>query len=199
MDIKQYISSGIVEDYCLGMLENAEALQVEQAAATYPEIKKEITAFQETLEKYAMLMAENPLPGLKNNMFDTLDNLAKEKTLSVNNLPLLNKYSDYRKWLKLVKPMLPEKLEEEIFIKVLRNKGGIVQSVIWLKNEYPDEVHEHLKESLIVLEGECECHIGDKVLKLGPGDYIDIPLYYHHDVKVVKGPVLGIVQTVKVA
>jgi mannose-6-phosphate isomerase-like protein (cupin superfamily) len=65
--------------------------------------------------------------------------------------------------------------------------------------DYPDEVHDDLLECFIVLEGECECYIGDDVIHLGPGGFIDIPLYTHHDVKVIKGPVLAIVQRLKVA
>jgi len=199
MDIKSYISSGVLEDYCLGVLDNEEAARVEQIAAMHPEIKTEITAFQKALEKYAMAVAEYPTPGFKNNLFNKLDNLAKENSLSLGNLPLLDKFSDHRNWLKLVKPMLPASLEEEMFIKILRHEGEVVQSIVWIKNEYPDEVHEHLKECFIVLEGECECHIGNKVIKLGPGGFLDIPLYEHHDVKVINGPVLAVVQRLKVA
>ncbi|MEP6845942.1 MAG: hypothetical protein ABI861_08055 [Panacibacter sp.] len=104
-----------------------------------------------------------------------------------------------KKWFGLVKPMLPATLEEEMFIKILRNDKQVMQSIVWLKNEYPDEVHDNLKECFIVLEGECECHIGGKVIKLGPGGFLDIPLYQHLDVVVTKGPVLAVVQRLKVA
>jgi mannose-6-phosphate isomerase-like protein (cupin superfamily) len=199
MDIKSYISSGILEDYCLGVLNDAETAQVDQLACMHPEIRTEIAAFQNALEQYAVAVAEYPSPRLKNNLFDILDNLAKEYSLSAENLPLLSKYSDHKNWLKLVKPMLPASLEEEMLIKILRNDEEALQSIVWLKNEYPDEVHDNLKECFIVLEGECECHIGSKVIKLGPGDFLDIPLYEHHDVKVIKGPVLAVVQRLKVA
>jgi mannose-6-phosphate isomerase-like protein (cupin superfamily) len=199
MDIKTYISSGVLEDYCLGVLDDAESAKVEQMAAMHAEIKNEITAYQRSLEQYAVAIAKYPSAGLKNNLFDTLGNLAKEYALSLENLPLLNKHSDHTSWLKLVKPMLPPSLEEEILIKILRNDAEALQCVIWLKHEYPDEVHDNLKESFIVLEGECECHIGGKIIKLGPGGYLDIPLYEHHDVIVTKGPVLAIVQRLKVA
>ena len=199
MDIKSYISSGILEDYCLGVLNDAETAQVEQLACMHPEIRSEIAAFQKALEQYAVAVAEYPSPRLKNNLFDILGNLAKEYSLSAENLPLLSKYSDHKNWLKLVKPMLPASLEEEMLIKILRNDEEALQSIVWLKNEYPDEVHEHLKECFIVLEGECECHIGNRVIQLGPGGFLDIPLYEHHDVKVINGPVLAVVQRLKIA
>lgn len=199
MDIRTYISSGVLEDYCLGVLDDAKSAQVEQMAAMHAEIKTEIAAFQRSLEQYAVAVSKYPSPGLKNNLFDTIDTLAKEYSLSLENLPLLGKHSNHESWLKLVKSILPKTLEEEVFIKILRNDHEALQCIIWLKNEYPDEVHDNLKESFIVLEGECECHIGGKIIKLGPGGYIDIPLYEHHDVVVTKGPVLAIVQRLKAA
>jgi mannose-6-phosphate isomerase-like protein (cupin superfamily) len=179
---KSYISSGNT-GRLLGILDEKETIHVEKMAVIYPEIKTEITAFQKTLEKYTMAVAEYPSPGLRNNLFDILNNLIKENSLSIGNLPLLNKYSDHKNWLKLVKPMLPDSLEEDMFIKILRNCGNVVQSIVWIKNEYPDEVHNHLKESFIVLEGKCECRIDNKVIKLGPGGFLNIPLYEHYDVK----------------
>jgi mannose-6-phosphate isomerase-like protein (cupin superfamily) len=189
----------MLEDYCLGLLDDAESAQVEQMAAMHAEIKTEIAAFQKSLERYALAIATYPSACLKNNLFDTIDSLAKEYTLSLENLPLLSKHSDHKSWLKFVRPMLPPSLEEEVLIKILRNDKEALQCVIWLKNEYPDEVHDNLKESFIVLEGECECHIGGKIIKLGPGGYLDIPLYEHHDVIVTKGPVLAVVQRLNVA
>jgi len=199
MDIKAYITSGILEDYCLGVLSDAESVQVQKMASVYPEIKKEIKAFQNSLEQYAEVIAKFPPIKIKNTLFSKLDELAKESSLSIDNLPLLSENSDHKSWLKLVKTMIPPTLEEEMYIKILRKDQHALQSIVWIKNEYPDEVHDNLKESFIVLEGECECHIGGRIIKLGPGGFIDIPLYEHHDVKVIKGPVLAVVQRVKVA
>lgn len=199
MDVVSYISSGVLEDYCLGMLNDAEAMKVEEIAALYPEVRKEILAFQNSLEQYSETLAKPPSPQVKENLLSRLNDFSKEHNLSLNNLPLLSKDSDYKSWLALVKSIIPEKLEEEMYIKLLRKDHKALQSVIWIKNEYPDEVHDNLKECFIVLEGECECHIAGKIIKLGPGGFLDIPLFEHHDVKVIKGPVLAVVQRVKVA
>jgi len=199
MDIKAYITSGVLEDYCLGVLSDAESMQVQKMAAEYPEIKKEIKAFQNSLEQYAEAVAKYPPPKIKSSLFHKLNELIKEFSLSIDNLPLLSGNSDHKSWLKLVKTMIPATLEEEMFIKLLRKDEQVLQSIVWIKNEYPDEVHDNLKECFIVLEGECECHIGSKIIKLDPGGFVDIPLYEHHDVKVIKGPVLAVVQRMKVA
>ena len=199
MDIQSYIASGIVEDYCLGVLDKEQSAQVEQLAVKYPDLKNEIIACRKALENYAADVAVPPLPALKNKILDALDNLSVEYKRSADNLPFLNKHTEHTNWLQIVKPLLPATLDEEIFVKVLRDDEKVFQTVIWTKTDYPDEVHDDLLECFIVLEGECECYIGDDVIRLGPGGFVDIPLYTHHDVKVVKGPVLAIVQRLKVA
>ncbi|HLK29536.1 MAG TPA: cupin domain-containing protein [Puia sp.] len=199
MDIKAYIESGIIQDYCLGILSSSENAEVEKNASLHTEVKNEIEAYQKALEKYSMSFAQNVPANLKSKTLGLLDNLAKEKNAQPDHLPLLNKFSDYHNWLRIVKPLLPSELKKDTFIKVLREEDDVMQIVMWVKNYYPDEVHHDLDECFMILEGECECHVEDKIIKLGAGDFFDVPLHKHHDVKVTKGPVLAVVQRLKVA
>jgi mannose-6-phosphate isomerase-like protein (cupin superfamily) len=199
MDIQAYIESGILQDYCLGVLSETEAQQVEQQAAIYPMIKKEIRSYQQALERYAIDFAPAmPPPGTKTRILDILDNLSKEKN-TADGLPLLNRFSAREHWLRIVKPLIPEALEEDILVKVLRDDEQVFQTIVWIKNAYPDEVHDDIRECFMVLEGECECFAGDEVIRLGPGGFFDVPLHTHHDVKVINGPVLAVVQRLKIA
>lgn len=54
MDIKAYISSGVLELYVIGQLSPREMLEVEQMAAQYPEVKQEVVAIEQSLEAYAL-------------------------------------------------------------------------------------------------------------------------------------------------
>ena len=65
MDINNYISSGILEDYVLGLLPLAEAREVERHAVEYPEIKSALRAIEDSLEQYAQLHAVTPPDHLK--------------------------------------------------------------------------------------------------------------------------------------
>jgi mannose-6-phosphate isomerase-like protein (cupin superfamily) len=200
MDIKTYISSGIIEDYCLGILSEKEQQEVELNASMYPLIKSEITAYQQVLEKYAADFAESVSPALKQKTQKLLDNLSLEEAHDISKIPILNKYADSNNWLSLVKPLLPSQLKDDMFVHVLQDTEEVEQLLIWTKVDYPDEVHTLEKECFMILEGECECYIGDnKIIHLSAGGFIDIPMYEHHDVKVVKGPVLAIVQRLKKA
>lgn len=73
MDIKAYISSGILELYCAGALTERENREVEANAQKYPAIKAEIKAIQNSLDSYAQLHAVNPNPALKDKILDQLE------------------------------------------------------------------------------------------------------------------------------
>ncbi len=199
MNHRAYIASGIIEDYCLGTLSEEESKAVEERAQRYPEIKREIDAFMYTLERYALDSAHNNAEHIRNKTLKLLDNLRLEYEANIDALPLLNKYADHKNWLRIVKPLLPEKLDRTMFIQELRNDNNISQTLIWTAVDYPDEVHDDVEECFIILEGKCRCYIEDEVVELGPGGFLEIPLYKHHDVQVLEHPVLAVVQRVRVA
>jgi mannose-6-phosphate isomerase-like protein (cupin superfamily) len=199
MDQKAYMASGIIEDYCLGILADEESRAVEQRAQLYPEIKQKIEDYLNALEQYALDSNLYPPKHVKNKTLELLDNLQLEQKGKLNELPLLNKYSDLKNWLQIVKPILPENLNDKMFIHVLRNDKKISQTLIWTAVDYPDEVHEDVEECFIILKGKCRCYIEDEVVELGPGGFLEIPMYKHHDVKVLEYPVLAVVQRIKVA
>ena len=48
MNIAEYIESGVLYNYCLGILSAEENAEVERLAAQYQEIRKELAGLQET-------------------------------------------------------------------------------------------------------------------------------------------------------
>jgi hypothetical protein len=79
MDTEEYIKSGVIEDYCLGLLKPYEMEQVAQNAMRYKEIKIAIEAYENALKKYAEGWAVNPENKEKRNElpgddFATTDN-----------------------------------------------------------------------------------------------------------------------------
>lgn len=65
MNIKEYISGGVVESYVLGLLSAQERFEFEQYCEAYPELKEARTAFELALEKQAMENAIMPPADLK--------------------------------------------------------------------------------------------------------------------------------------
>lgn len=69
MDIKEYISSGILEAYVLGSASEQERREVECLSSIYPELRKELDALSISLEKYAEASAVEPPSYLRDKIF----------------------------------------------------------------------------------------------------------------------------------
>jgi anti-sigma-K factor RskA len=65
LEINEIISSGLLELYVAGLAADAEREQVEQWAASYPEVRAELAAIEVALENYAVANAVQPAAGVK--------------------------------------------------------------------------------------------------------------------------------------
>ena len=82
MDIKEYISSGILESYVLGSASEQERREVECISSIYPEIRKELDELSLSLEKYAEAGAVEPPSHLRDKIFAEINS---EETRPKNN------------------------------------------------------------------------------------------------------------------
>jgi anti-sigma-K factor RskA len=71
VDAKEFISSGILEQYVLGTATAEEIQQVEQMVFIYPEVQKEIDSIRQSLEGYAASFAVKPDDTLKEKIKQT--------------------------------------------------------------------------------------------------------------------------------
>lgn len=72
MNIQEYIQSGIIESYVLGLAEAAERAELEQLRMQYPEVEQAIAAFAQELERATQHHAVPVSPDIKANLFDQL-------------------------------------------------------------------------------------------------------------------------------
>ena len=72
MNIKEYISSGVVESYVLGLLTAQERFEFEQYCEAYPELKAARDAFELAVEKQAMENAVSPPANVKEKVFSAI-------------------------------------------------------------------------------------------------------------------------------
>ncbi len=79
MNIGEIISSGILMDYCLGLLTAGERKKVEQLCKEHPEIAAELRLLQNGLELYAIKKTTWKKEGLKKKIWDTIDKINKEE------------------------------------------------------------------------------------------------------------------------
>jgi mannose-6-phosphate isomerase-like protein (cupin superfamily) len=198
MNVQEYIDSGVLHDYCIHALTAAEKAEVEKMCARYPEVQEELSRMQEDLEKFAAQTEVWPPVQIKETIWSTLENLNKEKTGDLNDLPEINKYTDHNNWKRIVMPFMPQDLKNDRIVKTIRESAGITQMLIVSKTDVEEETHENEHESFIILEGECECLVGNKVIRLGPGGFLEIPLHTLHSVKVTSAYVVAVLQHIAI-
>ncbi|NNE54898.1 MAG: anti-sigma factor [Flavobacteriales bacterium] len=75
MDIKEYISSGILESYVLDAVSPQEKQEVECMSHIYPEINEELVRLQDTMESLADFLATDPPKELKNRVLQAIEDV----------------------------------------------------------------------------------------------------------------------------
>ncbi|MEO6039861.1 MAG: hypothetical protein ABIQ93_15710, partial [Saprospiraceae bacterium] len=169
------MESGVIEAYCLGQLDAAEMREAERRATLYPEIRTEIDRTDATLRQLA---TEIPvLRACKENILHTLRQLHLEQEMRLDQLPLLSRHSDHQQWLNVVRTLRPTSRMDGIDFLVLQETPNLVQTLIWMEDALEETGHDadNFQESILVLEGECECNLGGQIVRLGAGGYLDIP------------------------
>ncbi len=183
---KQYIESGILEQYVLGTVTEEECQQVELMAATDVAIQKEIQNIELALEAYAVANAVEPSPVVKPFLMAIVDYTERlTNGEPASNPPLLSqnsKASDYAEWLN--RPDMVSPQTEEVFAKIIGYTPTVVTAIVWLKDYAPHEVHDDEYERFFIVEGTCDIIVADEVHSLIPGDFFAIPLHKTHMVKV---------------
>jgi anti-sigma-K factor RskA len=82
MNIQEYIQSGIIESYVLGLASEEERLEFESVCAAYPEVTEAREAFELSLEHLAMSNAVTPPAYLKDKIRDAATGGQVEKVIS---------------------------------------------------------------------------------------------------------------------
>ncbi len=72
MNIQEYIASGIIESYVLGLASPEERAEFEQNCAQYPELVKARTAFELALEQQALSAATAPPAYIRENILQEI-------------------------------------------------------------------------------------------------------------------------------
>jgi len=75
LNATDYIATGLLESYVLGLTSSSETAEVEQYARQYPEIEAEIAALRAALEEYALTFEQAPPAALREQVLAALKNL----------------------------------------------------------------------------------------------------------------------------
>lgn len=83
MNVKEYISSGIIESYVLGLVSEQERQEFEALCAQHPEIAAARNAFELTLEENLLADAMPLAPSLRQTITDRITSLSVEPASEV--------------------------------------------------------------------------------------------------------------------
>lgn len=194
--ISDYIESGTLELYVMGMLSVEESVEVEKMMAMHPEVKAEVNAIELSLEKYAQANAVEPHATVKPLLLATIDYMQRLGSGEAPvNPPIMNEnttVSDFAEWINRSDFQNPEKVED-IHVKLIAHTPQATTAIVWIKHMAPDEVHHDEHEKFLILEGTCNIHVDGKIHSLKAGDYFQIPLHSDHRVEVTSSVVCKVV------
>ena len=91
MNVQDYIQSGIIESYVLGMANEQEAAELLQLSQQHPEIKQAVESFEASLEQAAFANAKPAPANVKANLFDALKDANNITRLFVDKRTLFSK------------------------------------------------------------------------------------------------------------
>ena len=83
MNIQEYISSGIVESYVLGLADAGERAEFEQLCRKYPELVRAREQFEEQLEKHALANAVKPSAAIRQKVLAVVQESAAQSTQKI--------------------------------------------------------------------------------------------------------------------
>jgi anti-sigma-K factor RskA len=155
VNIKEYIASGILEDYLLGLLSESEAKEVEHNRRQYPEIRQALQELEQGMAKYAMAQAD-PLPeGVADNILkhiDSLDTSGSKNLSSKNSLSWL----PYLIALLFALGTLYQTVSKSGLEKELSQTQTSIDSLSVVMNEQSAIVNQLTTENRLLRDALCE-------------------------------------------
>jgi mannose-6-phosphate isomerase-like protein (cupin superfamily) len=186
LSVKEYIETGMLELYVLGIASDAERTGVEEMCLIHPEILQEIEKIKSSVETYVQAYELEPNAVIKPFLMATIDYTERlkngEPPASPPMLSEKSSLTDYSQWLN--RPDMVSADTEDVFAKIIGYTPEAITAIVWLKDYAPHEVHDNEYERFFIVEGTCDIIVEDEVNQLVAGDYFAIPLHKKHMVKV---------------
>lgn len=181
----EYINSGVLEMYVLGLTSDAENIEITKLASVNPEIKNEIEAIEKSIMLYAEEKGGKINTTVKPMVMATIDYTERLKAGETPAFPpILNEKSqvaDYAEWLNRADITMPANFND-IYVKIIGYEAAATSAIVWIKDCTEYEMHKAEYEKFLIVEGTCNIVTTEKVFSLKAGDYLSIPLYVGHEV-----------------
>jgi quercetin dioxygenase-like cupin family protein len=187
MDITEYINSGILDLYVLGLTSDEENLQITALARSNSMIADEIDKLSEQLLQISGAAVDAVNPTVEPMVLAVINYTQRLQSgeahwiapeLSASSTP-----QEFSSWTGRTDFTLPPH-EPPVHIRIMSHTPEATTAVVWLKHGSPAEKHDDQYERFLVLEGTCDIKIDGAVHSLSPGDFLQIPLHLSHEVEV---------------
>lgn len=96
MNKEEFISSGLLELYAMGMCSPKETKTVEDFLVQYPELRAELNDIEISLEKYAQANSIQPSSSVKQKVFNEIFSNTSKESISAPVVPITKNYSGSR-------------------------------------------------------------------------------------------------------
>ena len=201
MDTNVYIASGILESYSLGLVTQAEGIEVEQYAKLYPEIREELAEINDSLEMYALEKGIKPKTSVKTKLLLKL----YEQQCGAGRIypPLIKENTvagDFKKWIDINKITEPPEPFDNLATVDLPSTEAVTNFMVWAKKGHEEEEHHEYHEFIVILKGHCDMYFGATKKHYNTGDIIIIPPNIPHSAVITSDkPMVALVQRQMIA
>ncbi len=174
--ISEFISSGIIELYCLGLTSEEETAKVVQMATQHKAVRDEIEQVNEALCSYAASLERKPAVKLRGQVLKNFD-------IDTNLPARLYENSSVEYWNKyLADHQIAAPADfDPLHLADLPSNDKQITYAVWAKTgANVEETHDDEDEWLFILRGTCTMTINGKVSHHKAGDLISIPHNHLH-------------------
>lgn len=186
-NLKDYIDSGLLEMYVMGMASDEESTEVQEMSTRYAEVRLELERIEESMLAYAEQHAIQPPSTIKPLLLASVDYMERlgqgEPVSFPPQLRAGSKIEDYAFWLNDKNAKVPPDFDN-IYARIIGYTPLVATAIIWIKEYTPPEMHTNQHEKFLVVQGSCDIFIGQNVHHLAPGDMLSIPLHISHHIKI---------------
>jgi quercetin dioxygenase-like cupin family protein len=175
MNLREFIESGIIEMYCMGIASEEETVLVEKMAAAHEEVRKEIMEVNDALEKYSSASEKSPAHILRNKILSGIIHAEEIKEFSFPPPIFNSSIYDWQNYIRENNITGPAEYES---IHALDLPGNSTQTtyIVWAKKgAVVEESHDDEDEYLFMLKGYCSVTIDGKIGYYREGDLVYIP------------------------
>lgn len=196
MNAQEFITSGLIESYCLGFTSQAENELIEQMALRYAEVQQEIVRVRALMNNVLKQTEIKPAPSVKTALMNTI--YSRQSLSHPEFVPLMHETTDFERFYASASANNlkgPVESFENLFVQELPSTVEVINFAVWAKKGHEEESHDDRKEFIAILEGSCDMFMNGEKKSFSKGEIIDIPVNIPHYAVITSAkPMFALVQ-----